>query len=60
VIKSESLSASIAQMHHVFAPMAKELDSDFRLLMQLCVPMLVKLALNPKLEKVLYLHSFSR
>jgi hypothetical protein len=47
-------------MHHVFAPTEKELDSDFQLLMQLCAPMLVKLALNPKLEKVLYLHSFSR
>jgi hypothetical protein len=41
-ISRESLNVSIAQMHHVFAPMEKELDSDFRLLMQLCVLMLAR------------------
>jgi hypothetical protein len=39
-ISRESLNVSIAQMHHVFAPMEKELDSDFQLLMQSCARML--------------------
>jgi hypothetical protein len=42
LIKQESSNVFIAQMHHAFAQMVKELGSDFQLLMQLCAPMLAK------------------